>query len=311
MRLKPDRRRAWYAGLVLAAAALFGCATSGAHPPADETVSARDQRLIAEALAAMPDQRPGQPDLYVVGFAGDGTEDVFRNEVLYLEQLMQERFQADGRALSLVNNPDSLDEDEPRPLATLDNLAQALSGIGDAMDPDEDLLLLFITTHGTEDHELIAELAPFVDEAITPPALASVIESSGVGNRAVVVSACYSGGFLPALRSPDALVITAARKDRTSFGCGASSHVTWFGQAWLVDGLNRHDDFIKAFEEARRKVAHREKAEGYSASYPQIHVGERIRPVLEAWRASAEPGPPVAYPYEVPPLPAAEAANGE
>lgn len=310
MRSKPDgRRRAWCAGIVLAGAALFGCTTVGAHPPVDETIPERDQRLIAEALAAMPDQRPGQPDLYVVGFAGDGTEDVFRNEVLYLEQLMDERFQANGRVLSLVNNPDSLDEEAPRPLATLDNLARALAGIGQAMDPDEDLLLLFITTHGTEDHELVAELAPFVDEGITPEALASAIEASRIRNRAVVVSACYSGGFLPALRSPDALVITAARKDRTSFGCGASSHVTWFGQAWLVEGLNRHDGFIQAFEEARREVARREEAEGFSASYPQIHVGERIRPVLDAWRASVEPGPAVAYPWETPPEPAAEAAS--
>lgn len=309
MRSTPDSRRRWCVGILLAAVALFGGTALGAGPPADETIAGRDQRLIAEALAAMPGQRPGRPDLYVVGFAGDGTEDVFRNEVLYLELLMQERFQVDGRMLSLVNNPDSLDEEAPRPLATLANLAQALAGIGDAMDPDEDLLLLFITTHGTEDHELVAELAPFVDEAITPRALASVIEASGVRNRAVVVSACYSGGFLPALRGPDALVITAARKDRTSFGCGAASHVTWFGQAWLVEGLNRHVDFIKAFEHARREVAQREEAEGYSASYPQMHVGERIRPVLDAWRASVEPGPAVAYPWEAPLTPAAGAVN--
>ncbi len=157
--------------------------------------------------------------------------------------------------------------------------------------------------------ELVAELAPFVDEAIRPDALASVIEASGVRNRAVVVSACYSGGFLPALGSPDALVITAAREDRTSFGCGASSHVTWFGQAWLVDGLNRHDDFIGAFEDARREVARREEADDYTASHPQLHVGDRIGPVLEAWRESLEPGPAVAYPWQAPTQPASEAAS--
>lgn len=309
MRSLPEALRAWGAAAI-AGLALLGAGTVPAAEPAhDETIAERDQRLISEALAAMPPQRPGRPDLFVLGFAGDGNEDVFRNEVLYLEQLMDGRFQAGGRVLTLVNHFDSLDEDAPRPLATLGNLTRALAGIGEAMDPAEDLLLLFITTHGTEDHELVAELAPLVDELIIPEQLAGAIAQSGVGNRAVVVSACYSGGFLPALRSDDALVITAARKDRTSFGCGAASHVTWFGQAWLVDGLNRHDDFIAAFNDARAAVARREKEEDFTASHPQIHVGTRIRPVLDAWRASFQAGPPVAYPWEPAPQPASEAAG--
>ncbi len=298
--------RAWGGSLVLAAAVLFSSAASAE----EETVPERDRRLISQALEAMPAQRPGQPDLYVVGFAGDGNEDVFRNEVLYLEQLVNTRFQAQGRVIGLVNHFDSLDEEAPRPLATLDNLEQALAGIGEAMDPDEDLLLLFITTHGSEDHELYVELPPLLDETITPGALAGALEASGIRNRVVVVSACFSGGFLPALRSPDALVITAARKDRTSFGCGAASHVTWFGQAWLVEALNHHDDFIRAFGDAKQEVARREQADGYDASHPQMHVGERIGPVLDAWRSSIEPGPAVAYPYQAPAVPASDAADG-
>lgn len=296
MKSSPDAFSTCCASLLLAAAALF----SGAAPaagPADETLVERDRRLIAGALEAMPPQRPGQPDLYVVGFAGDGTEDVFRNEVLYLEQLMDGRFQAQGRVIGLVNNPDSLEDATARPLATLDNLSLALAGVGQAMDPDEDLLLLFITTHGSEDHELVAELPPFVDEAIAPAQLAGAIEASAIRNRVVVVSACYSGGFLPALRGPDALVITAARKDRTSFGCGAASSVTWFGDAWLVNALNRKHDFISSFADARKEVAAREAEDGFAPSLPQMYVGERIEPILDAWRKSLNPGPAVPYPY--------------
>src|SRR5690625_4056506 len=148
MRSLPEALRAWGAAAI-AGLALLGAGTVPAAEPAhDETIAERDQRLISEALAAMPPQRPGRPDLFVLGFAGDGNEDVFRNEVLYLEQLMDGRFQAGGRVLTLVNHFDSLDEDAPRPLATLGNLTWALAGIGEAMDPAEDLLLLFITTHG-------------------------------------------------------------------------------------------------------------------------------------------------------------------
>lgn len=287
----------WAGLLLLAAAALLSGATLADVPATGETLAGRDLRLIDAILDAMPAQRPGRPDLYVVGFAGDGTETVFRNEVLYLERLMQERFQADGRVVTLVNHPDSLQEGSERPLATLDNLSRALAGIGEAMDPAEDLLLLFITSHGSADHQLVVQLPPLVDEGIGPQALADALEASGIRNRVLVVSACFSGGFLPPLRSPDGVVITAARKDRSSFGCGAASQVTYFGQAWLVDGLNRHDDFIAAFHDARKQVETREAGSAFAPSLPQIHVGERIGPVLDAWRDALQPGPPVAYPY--------------
>ena len=303
MKSRPRPVRPWCAGIVLVVATLFAGTALAEAPAADETLAERDRRLIAESLDAMPPQRPGQPDLYVLGFAGDGTEDVFRNEVLYLERLMDGRFQTQGRVIGLVNHPDSLEDASARPLATLDNLSLALAGIGKAMDPDEDLLLLFVTSHGSEDHQLIADLPPVVEEDIGPVELSGAIDASGVRNRVVVVSACFSGGFLPALRSPDAVVITAARKDRTSFGCGAASHVTWFGQAWLVEALNRQDDFIAAFRDARKQVAAREAEDEFTPSLPQIHVGERVEPVLEAWRRSLQPGPAVPYPYPDPDQP--------
>src|SRR3546814_18531152 len=106
------------------------------------------------------------------------------------------------------------------------------------MDRDEDLLLLYLTMHGTEDHELAVTFPPLLEEWITPPQLRAVLDDAGIRNRVVVISACYSGGFLPDLRDARTLVITAARADRASFGCGNESAATWFGRAWLVAGLN-------------------------------------------------------------------------
>ncbi|WP_407351451.1 C13 family peptidase [Luteimonas sp. R10] len=265
---------------------------------ADESIADRDRRLIQAEVAALPAQRPGRPDLYVVGFAGDGYEDVFRNEVRYLETLASARLGADRRVVSLINHPDSLG-DAPRPLATLDNLRLALAGIGQAMDRDEDLLLLFMTSHGTEEHDLIVALEPMVDDVILPDELRAALDEAGIRNRVLVVSACFSGGFLPALRGPDALVITAAREDRTSFGCGVESSVTYFGHAWLVDGLNRHTSFIGAYDEATRRIAQREREDGFEPSLPQIAVGARIGRRLQAWQALLPPAAPVPYPSDL------------
>ncbi|HEV7392919.1 MAG TPA: C13 family peptidase [Burkholderiales bacterium] len=49
--------------------------------------------------------------------------------------------------------------------------------------------------------------------------LGKLLKESGIRHKVVVISACYSGGFIDAVRSDHTLVITAARHDRTSFGC--------------------------------------------------------------------------------------------
>lgn len=276
--------------LVLAALLLLPPGARAGEP----TWQASDRELIGRTIAGMPAQRPGVPDLYVLGVAGDGQEDVFRNEVLHLERVAAQRLGNGGRTLTLVNHPDSLDE-APRALANLDNLRYALAALGDAMDPDEDLLLLFVTTHGSDDHALAAVLPPMVDEAIRPKDLREALDAAGIRHRVLAISACFSGGFVPELKTPDTLLITAAAADRPSFGCGADADVTFFGRAWLVDGLNRHADFIAAYDDATRAIARRERAKGFAPSLPQLAAGARIGERLQAWRNSIEPGPPVPF----------------
>lgn len=259
-------------------------------------IAARDRALIEARLQQMPLPVAGQPDLYALAFAGDGSENVFRNEALYFEQLATARYGAGGRSLVLVNHPDSVAA-TPLPLATADNLRIALQGIGQLMDPDEDLLLLFITTHGTRAHALSVQLPGYFDTALRPGQLRAMLDESGIRNRLLIVSACFSGGFIPELATPDTLVITAARRDRPSFGCGDSGSATWFGRALLVEGLNRDGGLIDAFEYATRQVARRETAEEVEPSYPQISVGEQIGTRLQAWEASLVRGPMLPYPH--------------
>src|SRR3546814_7968665 len=88
------------------------------------------------------------------------------------------------------------------------------------MDRDEDLLLLYLTMHGTEDHELAVTFPPLLEEWITQPQLRAALDDAGIRNRVVVISACFAGGFITDLRDARTLVITAARADRASPGCG-------------------------------------------------------------------------------------------
>jgi hypothetical protein len=275
-------------------------AEPGALSAPEATFYAQPERL-REALAAIERGRPDRVELYALAFGGDASEDVFRNEVEYVERLMPQRFDAARRTLALLNHPDS---SARRPLATATNLELALRGLGERMDRDQDILFLYLTSHGSESHEFYVNQPPLPLDQLDPQRLRHALDASAIRWRVIVVSACYSGGFIEALRDPQTLVLTAARADRTSFGCGADSQITWFGKAFLAQALNQTADFVDAHARARAAIAEWERAEEIDASEPQIDIGDRIPAHLERWREGFEPGP--ALPF-VPPTSDADA----
>jgi Peptidase C13 family len=274
----------------------------------DPALRERQRVLIDSALSKLAPQRPGVPDLYVVGFGGDSNEDVFRNETVYLDTLMSERFGARGRVLTLINHSDSLIR-TPRPLATLENLRAALAGVGKTMDREQDVLLLFMTMHGTPQHQLFVQMAPAYFDLIDPNELRSALDDAGIRNRVLVISACYAGGFIPALKDEHSLILAAAHRNRPSFGCGPDSDATYFGRAWLIEALNETTDFVAAFDTAKVSIAKRENAEGFRPSRPQIQIGKQILPRLQAWQLQLVPGPKVPYAYAAPPSAAPDAGK--
>lgn len=275
----------------------------------DPAMRERQRALVESALAGLAPQRPGKPDLYVIGVAGDSTADVFRNEVTYLDALMTQRFGTNGRVLTLINHQDSLDGSS-HPLATQDNLQAALAGIGKAMDRDEDLLLLFMTMHGTKQHLLFMQMAPLYWTVVDPSRLRSELDNAGIRNRIVVITSCYSGGFIPTLKNENTLIMTAADSRQRSLGCGSDSDATYFGRAWMIEALNETTDFVAAFDTAKTRIAERENAEGFRPSRPQIEIGKKILPRLQAWQSQLVPGPKVAFIVPAP-APAQNATTGQ
>jgi hypothetical protein len=260
--------------------------------PTPEQVLYAQPSLMEAALAHLGPRVAGKPNLYVLAFAGDGSEDVFHNEAEYAARLFTARFGPTVHALVLENHPETL---ATRPLASWSNLEAALDGIARAMDPKQDILLLYLTTHGSEDHSLLVDMDPLPLDQIGASDLAGILKARPFRWKAVVVNACYSGGFVPPLQGDGTLVLTAARSDRSSFGCGNDSAATYFGRAWLVDALNRTDDFIAAFRQASEEVAKWEKQDHLLASEPQIAIGRGIADELAQWRRSVVPGPKVPF----------------
>lgn len=242
--------------------------------PASEAVLATQQELLDDALSSLKDETPGVADLYFVGFAGDAREDVFRKDVQAARKVMDERWNTEGKSLALINNPRTLLD---TPMATVTNLRAVLNEIGTAINADEDVVMVYLASHGSREHVLEIALPPLDLAQLTPGALRTLLDDAGIRWRIVVVSACYSGAYIDALADDRTLVMTASQTDRSSFGCSYRSDATYFGEALFAQGLVKSDSLLTAFEVARKRVAEREVAAGHKpASNPQIRVGEAM-----------------------------------
>jgi hypothetical protein len=160
------------------------------------------------------------------------------------------------------------------------------------MDRDEDVLVLFLTSHGSESHRFSLELWPLRFKELDPAALRALLDASGIRNRVVIVSACYSGGFIAPLKDEHTAVITASAADRNSFGCSNEAQWTYFGKAYFDEALRGTYSFTQAFENAKPVIAARERADGYDPSDPQMAVGGAIAGTLEALERQLRNAPP-------------------
>lgn len=269
----------------------------GLPPPDVEQLFFQQDELLDQGIRGLMEQRPGVVDVYFVGVAGDAAEDVFMNELQQAARVFARAFDSTGRTLLLVNNRQTFDR---LPLANRDNLNAALEAVGRRMDPEEDLLVLFMTSHGEEDRGLVLDLDGFRLADITPRSLRAALDGAGIRYRAVIVSACFSGAFVEEFRDAASLVMTSARRDRSSFGCGHDGEFTYFGSAFLGTELPKDGSLVAAFERARESLGAREAEEGLPASEPQLWVGSDMAELLDRLGSRLRAAPPSPTPPQPP-----------
>lgn len=239
--------------------------------------------MMADALETLRPGIPGRTELFAVIAAYYPNEGVFLREAEAVTSILADRFDAGGRIVTLANS-----SRDPRryPMANRHNLGTALNAIAAQIDNGEDVLLVYITSHGSR--ELIS--AGYW-EAATPPLsgedLALLLDGSGIENVVAVIGACKSGSFLPLLEREDRLVITASAADRNSFGCADDNEWTYFGEAFFGSALRETADLNVAFERAVEIVSSWETEAGHDPSLPQRAAGARIAPRLRALDADA------------------------
>jgi hypothetical protein len=235
--------------------------------------SARIDAEVAKMAVPAADTAAG----YFVGFAGFGNQRVFAEEIGTAASVVGERYETSRRQLLLIN--DRRDE-ETLPYATAPALRYGLAQVAKLMNRERDVLFLALSSHGGEDATLSVSNEAFYWNDLSGGELREMLDASGIQWRVIVISACHSGSFIEHLKDERTIVLTAAAKERTSFGCSDDRDLTYFGEAFYRDALPTALTLRSAFDAAYAAIDAREKMEKVSRSDPQASFGELMEKKL-------------------------------
>ena len=165
--------------------------------------------------------------------------------------------------------------------------AAVVHGLRETVSRTRSGCLVYLTSHGTPQGIVFGRRG-----MLGPAALDRLLDVTCAARPTVVfVSACYSGVFVPALAAPNRLVVTAARPDRSSFGCGEGDRYPFF-DACVLEAWPGSPDFLALGRAVQGCVARREREQRLSPpSEPQISAGARIRPLLPLLPLQPAPAP--------------------
>jgi Peptidase C13 family len=223
--------------------------------------------IIACAISPV---RADAGKLGLVSFGLFGDQGVFRSEATGAAQVVSGHFET-GPVNVQYNSKKGGG-------ATIEGLARSLQVAANGLDAERDVLFVILTSHGSPDG--LAVKAGRLEQTLTPSDLAGMLAATGVKHKVVIISACYSGVFIPRLANPDVLVITAADGDHPSFGCLDKAKWTYFGDAFFNIALRHTASLKDAFLDARVLVRKRELREHFDPSNPMMAGGENVLPLL-------------------------------
>jgi hypothetical protein len=261
-------------------------AASAGGPQGDAARFERSQHTLLQAQVARLAPPPQAATVYAIGMAGWADQDVFIKELDGGLAAIGRLLPIQDRTLRLVNDRNT---GESLPLANQRNLAEAVHALAAVMHRDADILLLLMTSHGTR-HGFALRPPSAITSELTPQQVAGTLDREGIKNRIVIVSACFSGSFVPALANDDTIVLTAADANSTSFGCAPERDWTYFGDALFRQSIRPGVDLQHAFDNARTLIHGWELMDHAPPSNPQGHFGPALVAKLAPFFGSTDAG---------------------
>lgn len=231
-----------------------------------------DTRKLNVVLNGLQPQRKALVDAYVVSVALD-SDPVFAREAREAGKVLSRRFDAAGRTIVLAGSTGTMPSELPS--GSLTSLTLALARVAEVMDKEQDVLVLYTTSHGAP----VGIAYHDGDEGygiLNPRRLESLLDELGIKHRVLILSACYSGIFVGPLSGPDTALFTAASSDRTSFGCKSDNDWTFFGDAMINHALRKSQPLDAAADQARMLISDWESQARVIPSNPQVSIGADV-----------------------------------
>jgi hypothetical protein len=246
----------------------------------DPAAELAEHRKLTRALAGLLPQRAGTVDAYVISIALD-SDPVFGREARVAGTVLATRYGAQGHTIVLAGTDGRAPSNLPR--GSPETFGIALARIAELMNKNEDVLVVYTSSHGTP-FGLYYNDADNGYGAISPNRLHDLLDGLGIRNRLLILSACFSGVFVPRLQSDTTAIVTAASADRTSFGCAAENDWTFFGDAMINHALRKPQALRAAFTEANTLISSWEAQFPVRPSQPQVNIGAGA----ERWLAALD-----------------------
>jgi len=235
--------------------------------PNEEDVYASQPILLGAEFEKIPAEKAGVADLYSVVFGGDSDDDVFMTEAQFVSEVIEKNMDGKDKVVTLIN---SLETYKHTPLASVTNLRAAVNHFSKVMNKEEDVLLLYFTSHGAISGTIDINMSYLNLNELDAEGLRTLLDDAKIKWRVIIISACYAGSFIEDLRDEHTLIITASDGKSTSFGCSDEFELTYFAEALFKNQLAKNVGLIEAFNNAAAEIRLREADENLQNSNPQI-----------------------------------------
>jgi hypothetical protein len=201
--------------------------------------------------------------------AGEDNAPVFDNAVDKMAEILSargvtpvDRFTSDPA----LQQPD-------RRITTTENMLAALN----AKHPGPGQgCLVFLTSHGSPQGLTLTDDLDN-DRSLNPSTLGRILDQGcGSAPTVAIVSGCYSGIFIGAVtEAPNRIILTAARDDRTSFGCGFEFQYTYFDDC-LFQSWPKSQTWVELYRATTACVRVKEREINRPPSEPQAYFGTDV-----------------------------------
>jgi hypothetical protein len=244
----------------------------------------------------VPPQLLGQQPMVSVLVAGDASLPVWDNAVRDFAALLPRGASAPPQLFTASNDllaRGGFDQSK---------VGRVLSAIAGLRPAAGEGCLVYATAHGAPREGLAFTPSR---SYLTPAALDQAL-SQGCGRAptVVIISGCYSGDFARApMARPNRIVLTAARNDRPSFGCGAGRTYTVYDQC-LLGAMRQSAEWRGVADRVAACVTREETAMGETPSGPQRFFGAEVAGLAlpqPGQGGAAAPPPPGNPPPATPP----------